>query len=214
MKHIISILILLLTCTVIYAGSTRYIDADIVRSSDHTKTWTMPAASGTLSTSGSSSGYIYVGKVVASGCSAAWARSTASMGNFSTVSSCSYTVTGGGDAATTLYAPATNIPGFKIDGPAGSYFVEYAGGIGVQSGSSTFCQFRVSDGTNVSANLVPIYYGGSSGQLVVGTAKFNITEGSTMTGVTIQVQGYPDAGTCQIQANSGATDSTFYVYRQ
>lgn len=47
MKKLIGILIVLFTITV-YAAVPRYVDVDVLRSSDHTKTWTPPSVTDTL----------------------------------------------------------------------------------------------------------------------------------------------------------------------
>lgn len=137
---------------------------------------------------------------------------------------CVWQVTGGfssyaadTDCATPTVTGSATAPGTKIPGvvfsnmPPGKYMVVAQGTFGTSDGA-TNCNFRISDGTNVSP-ATEVTAVNTTASHIVGSFSYTTAQSS----LTFQIQGrvQSGAGSCDIKTNDANQnrDLAFFVYR-
>lgn len=146
-----------------------------------------------------------VGSVTITGCATTWSTTSSTYVNATAVSGCTYAVTG------EVIAPATNIPGFRLNYVRpGSYQFFYRGARYKSTTNPGIAGYRISDGTNFTPPS-PMGISAASDLYAEGfTGELSYTAGSLPAGpVTIQVQ-MSISGTNTVELQQGAIDVYYY----
>jgi hypothetical protein len=148
----------------------------------------------------------FVGTVAITGCSAAWSTTSGSYADYSTVTSCSYAVTGNG-----ISAPSTNLPGFRLNGAPGRYTIVASGlpAFIASGGGSTSCNYRMTNGTN---NSLENNYLGLAVDHATHEFTFELTQAQNNADFRIQSFRIGGSGSCQT-LGSTTFPSYLKIYR-